>query len=271
MGRAIVRDPQVFLMDAPLSNLDAKLRIQMRAEILRIQRRLSTTMVYVTHDQTEAIKLGDRVAVMRSGMLQQVGPPEELYDRPINVFVAGFIGSPGMNLLSGEITDGELVTALARIPLAMFPKEAGDAARAGPVAVGIRAGDFTDEPRAADRERSVSSRVMIDVVGSTGSDIFAHLVLDGTAAAGLTRRCDRAGRSGIGGHSRRPERRRRRPSGHRRPAGRRQPCGRGSGGRTLDRCGSAARVRSNRRRPRRALDPAVRPPGMVRMVRVFAG
>src|SRR6202158_1220757 len=100
MGRAIVRDPSVFLMDEPLSNLDAQLRVQMRTEVSRIQRRLGTTMVYVTHDQTEAMTLGDRVAVMRSGLLQQVGSPQELYDRPDNLFVAGFIGSPAMNFLS---------------------------------------------------------------------------------------------------------------------------------------------------------------------------
>ena len=101
MGRAIVRDPSAFLMDEPLSNLDAKLRVQMRTEVSRIQRRLGTTMVYVTHDQTEAMTLGDRVAVMRSGMLQQVGSPQELYERPDNLFVAGFIGSPAMNFMPG--------------------------------------------------------------------------------------------------------------------------------------------------------------------------
>jgi len=186
MGRAIVRDPQVFLMDEPLSNLDAKLRVQMRAEILRIQRRLKTTMVYVTHDQTEAMTLGDRVAVMRAGVLQQVGRPEELYDHPGNVFVAGFIGSPGMNFVSGEVGEGELVTPLARIPLAMLPRDAAGAVTPGPVVVGIRAEDFTDEPRAADRERSVPSRVMIDVLESTGSDLFAHLAPDGAIEAGAT-------------------------------------------------------------------------------------
>src|SRR5216684_1516394 len=103
MGRAIVREPQAFLMDEPLSNLDAKLRVQMRAQIARIQRDLGVTTVYVTHDQTEAMTLGDRVAVMKRGVLQQVGPPQELYDRPVNLFVAGFIGSPGMNVLAGQL------------------------------------------------------------------------------------------------------------------------------------------------------------------------
>src|SRR3954447_1928428 len=99
MGRAIVRDPSVFLMDEPLSNLDAKLRVQMRTEVSRIQQRLGTTTVYVTHDQTEALTLGDRVAVMRSGQLQQVGTPMDLYNDPVNLFVAGFIGSPAMNFM----------------------------------------------------------------------------------------------------------------------------------------------------------------------------
>src|SRR6059058_4394434 len=99
MGRAIVRSPAAFLMDEPLSNLDAKLRVQMRAEVARIQDRLGTTTVYVTHDQTEAMTLGDRVAVMRSGALQQVGPPSELYGNPTNLFVGGFIGSPAMNMI----------------------------------------------------------------------------------------------------------------------------------------------------------------------------
>src|SRR5260370_41683055 len=102
MGRAIVRDPKAFLMDEPLSNLDAKLRVQMRTEVARLQSDLGTTMIYVTHDQTEAMTLGDRVAVMRAGVLQQVGSPEELYERPKNLFVAGFIGSPGLHFMPGE-------------------------------------------------------------------------------------------------------------------------------------------------------------------------
>jgi multiple sugar transport system ATP-binding protein len=108
MGRAIVRSPSVFLMDEPLSNLDAKLRVQMRTEISRIQQQLETTTIYVTHDQTEAMTLGDRIAVMRAGVLQQVGPPSELYGHPSNLFVAGFIGSPSMNFLPGEL-DGDSV------------------------------------------------------------------------------------------------------------------------------------------------------------------
>src|SRR6478735_2524450 len=115
MGRAIVRNPQVFLMDEPLSNLDAKLRVQMRAEVSRIQSRLGTTTVYVTHDQTEAMTLGDRVAVMRAGVLQQVGAPAELYNNPKNLFVAGFMGSPAMNFMPGELSDGTVQTPLGEI------------------------------------------------------------------------------------------------------------------------------------------------------------
>jgi multiple sugar transport system ATP-binding protein len=106
MGRAIVRDPKAFLMDEPLSNLDAKLRVQMRTEIARLQQQLGTTMIYVTHDQTEALTLGDRIAVMRSGALQQVASPAELYGSPTNLFVAGFVGSPSMNFLPGELAEG---------------------------------------------------------------------------------------------------------------------------------------------------------------------
>ncbi len=117
MGRAIVRNPSVFLMDEPLSNLDAKLRVQMRTEIARIQQRLKTTTIYVTHDQTEAMTLGDRIAVMRAGMLQQVGPPAELYGHPANLFVAGFIGSPSMNFLPGEIEGDSVKLPIGTLPL----------------------------------------------------------------------------------------------------------------------------------------------------------
>ena len=121
MGRAIVRQPAAFLMDEPLSNLDAKLRVQMRAEISKLQRNIGVTTIYVTHDQVEAMTMGDRVAVMRKGQLQQVAPPQELYDRPINLFVGGFIGSPAMNLVEGKLVreNGRLVAALgdARLKL----------------------------------------------------------------------------------------------------------------------------------------------------------
>lgn len=117
MGRAIVRQPKAFLMDEPLSNLDAKLRVQMRTVVSRLQKQLGTTTVYVTHDQTEAMTLGDRVVIMRGGAIQQVGPPQELYDHPNNLFVAGFIGSPSMNFLPATVEEGRLRTALGDLPI----------------------------------------------------------------------------------------------------------------------------------------------------------
>src|SRR5213592_153523 len=108
LGRAIVREPAAFLMDEPLSNLDAKLRVQTRAEILRLQRGLGTTTIYVTHDQIEAMTMGERIAVMSSGVLQQVGTPKDLYEHPINIFVAAFIGSPAMNFIRGRVEDGSI-------------------------------------------------------------------------------------------------------------------------------------------------------------------
>src|SRR4051812_6953071 len=117
MGRAIVRDPKCFLMDEPLSNLDAKLRVQMRTQVARLQRELGTTMVYVTHDQTEAMTLGDRVAVMRAGIVQQVDTPKRLYDDPANLFVAGFIGSPSMNFVTGRIEGDDVTLPFGSAPL----------------------------------------------------------------------------------------------------------------------------------------------------------
>jgi len=188
MGRAIVRDPAAFLMDEPLSNLDAKLRIQMRAEILRIQRRLKATTVYVTHDQTEAMTLGDRVAVMRQGVLQQVGTPQELYDRPVNAFVGGFIGAPSMNFLAGEIRGGRLHFAFGDVALEHAPDGAG------PVVVGIRPEDFRDPAHVPEGAGGMRVRAPIDVLESTGSDLYAHLSLagrtngDGSASEEAARR-----------------------------------------------------------------------------------
>ncbi len=132
MGRAIVRDPSVFLMDEPLSNLDAKLRVQTRTEVSKLQRRLGTTMVYVTHDQTEAMTLGDRLAVMRSGILQQVGSPHELYANPVNLFVAGFIGSPAMNFMAGTLEEGSVRTSLGSLPLTPQLRQALERGECGP-------------------------------------------------------------------------------------------------------------------------------------------
>jgi multiple sugar transport system ATP-binding protein len=178
MGRAIVRDPQAFLMDEPLSNLDAKLRIQMRAEITRIQRRLHTTTVYVTHDQTEAMTLGDRLAVMRDGVLQQLGTPAELYERPQNLFVAGFIGAPAMNFLMGEIAEGSLTWPLGTIPLSDLAGVEGSS-HSGRVVVGVRPESFEDAAMVGERPGLVAVTAMVDVLESTGSDVYAHLSLNG--------------------------------------------------------------------------------------------
>ena len=179
MGRAIVREPKAFLMDEPLSNLDAKLRIQMRAEITRIQRRLGTTTVYVTHDQTEAMILGDRLAVMQDGVLQQVGTPRELYDAPRNLFVAGFIGSPAMNFLDGEVEDGAVRTALASIPLdgELDARQSG-LERGRRLIVGIRPEDFEDAALVRETSHGQTLTATVDVLEETGSDVYAHLALD---------------------------------------------------------------------------------------------
>jgi multiple sugar transport system ATP-binding protein len=180
MGRAIVRDPKAFLMDEPLSNLDAKLRVQMRTEVARIQNDLGTTTVYVTHDQTEAMTLGDRVAVMRAGVLQQVGSPAELYADPVNLFVAGFIGSPAMNFMPAQL-DGERV----RLPFGevQVPPErraaAGDGGQS--LIAGIRPESFEDAALvgAEVRPRGTTFRARIDLVESMGSEQYAYFRLAG--------------------------------------------------------------------------------------------
>jgi multiple sugar transport system ATP-binding protein len=172
MGRAIVRDPQAFLMDEPLSNLDAKLRVQMRTEVARLQSRLETTTVYVTHDQTEAMTLGDRVAVMRAGLLQQVGTPAELYEEPVNLFVAGFIGSPAMNFMPAELSGDKLKPPVGE---ADVPEGVGDG-RDGQVVAGLRPESFEDASMVGDLrdERGVVFEAEIDLVESLGSDLYAY-------------------------------------------------------------------------------------------------
>ncbi|HWD84984.1 MAG TPA: sn-glycerol-3-phosphate ABC transporter ATP-binding protein UgpC [Solirubrobacteraceae bacterium] len=181
MGRAIVRNPSAFLMDEPLSNLDAKLRVQMRTEISRIQQRLETTTIYVTHDQTEALTLGDRIAVMRAGELQQVGPPSELYGRPKNLFVAGFIGSPSMNFLGGEL-DGDnvkLPIGELRIPDVLRRRlQSGPGGGRGGVIVGLRPEDFEDARLVGDKSRGITFRTKIDVLESMGSEFYAYFNLE---------------------------------------------------------------------------------------------
>ncbi len=174
MGRAIVRDPKAFLMDEPLSNLDAKLRVQMRTEVARIQSRLGTTMLYVTHDQTEAMTLGDRVAVMRSGVIQQVDTPKVLYERPANLFVAGFIGSPAMNFIPGRLEDGKVRLPFGDVPLpdGVKPTKGRD------VIVGIRPEHFEDA-QFADRGTPLRFKVKLDIVESMGSELYAHFDVKG--------------------------------------------------------------------------------------------
>jgi len=189
MGRAIVRDPAVFLMDEPLSNLDAKLRVQTRTEVSKLQKRLGTTMVYVTHDQTEAMTLGDRLAVMRSGILQQVGSPHELYANPVNLFVAGFIGSPAMNFMAGTLEEGGVTTSIGRLPLSPQLRQALESGNSGrQVIVGIRPEDIEDASlvQAADQAKGVKFRATIDVVESMGSDVFIYF----TQESGLTAKTD---------------------------------------------------------------------------------
>ncbi|MBF9328131.1 ABC transporter ATP-binding protein [Mycobacteroides chelonae] len=188
MGRAIVRSPKAFLMDEPLSNLDAKLRVQMRTEIARLQKRLGTTTVYVTHDQTEAMTLGDRVVVLRAGKVQQVGAPQELYDTPANLFVAGFIGSPAMNFFPATLTDigvqlpfGE-VTLEASVYANVSAKKAG--VLGSDVIVGIRPEQFEDAALVDTYKRitGLTLTVNADLVESLGSDKYVHFTTEGGAA-----------------------------------------------------------------------------------------
>jgi multiple sugar transport system ATP-binding protein len=183
MGRAIVREPQAFLMDEPLSNLDAKLRVQMRAEIARTTRRLGVTTIYVTHDQTEAMTLGDRVAILKRGLLQQVAAPQELYDRPANLFAAGFIGSPAMNLVKGMFSLGAEGPVLhlgeQRLPIAdtLFAIRPNLRRYLGrPVAVGIRPEDMQDHALVRDGNPAVL-RTVADLTESLGSDLLVHFGL----------------------------------------------------------------------------------------------
>jgi multiple sugar transport system ATP-binding protein len=192
MGRAIVRDPKLFLMDEPLSNLDAKLRVQMRTEVSRIQQRVGTTTVYVTHDQTEAMTLGDRVAVMRLGILQQVAPPKVLYDDPVNLFVAGFIGSPAMNFLPGRLEGETVRTPLGDIPLpnllrSKLQSRTGDG-NARDVIVGIRPEHFEDAHIAGEGIKGMHFKAKVEVVESMGSELYAYFdvaTAGGSSSAGL--------------------------------------------------------------------------------------
>ena len=201
MGRAIVRDPKAFLMDEPLSNLDAKLRVQMRTEIARLQSRLGTTTVYVTHDQTEAMTLGDRVVVMLAGVAQQIGTPEELYNTPANLFVAGFIGSPGMNFFPATLTDGGIklpigeevvLTDEAQRILAQHPKPSN-------VIAGLRPEHFDDAALVDSytRIRGLTFEVDVDLVESLGADKYLHFRTEGSGAKSA-QLAELAAESGVG-------------------------------------------------------------------------
>src|SRR3954449_6805439 len=172
MGRAIVRDPAVFLMDEPLSNLDAKLRVQMRAEVSRLQHRLGTTTVYVTHDQTEAMTLGDRVAVMRAGVLQQVDTPSELYANPVNLFVAGFIGSPAMNFFPASVEGDRVKLPFAEVQLPSQLRNAVSSVQ-GELIAGLRPEHFYD-PAIEQGASGTTFEVPIELVESMGSEVYAH-------------------------------------------------------------------------------------------------
>jgi multiple sugar transport system ATP-binding protein len=188
MGRAIVRQPAAFLMDEPLSNLDAKLRVQMRAEIAKLQNDLGVTTIYVTHDQIEAMTMGDRVAVMRKGELQQVDDPQTLYDRPLNLFVGGFIGSPAMNMLDATIssngslfaTIGDQKIALGRETLENRPALAAYDGK--PVIIGIRPEDLEDAALAGDAPSDHRLRGRLELREALGSEIMAHFAIKGAHA-----------------------------------------------------------------------------------------
>jgi multiple sugar transport system ATP-binding protein len=190
MGRAIVREPAAFLMDEPLSNLDAKLRVQMRAEVSRLQRDLGTTTIYVTHDQVEAMTMGDRVAVMRKGQLLQVADPQTLYDRPVNLFVGGFIGSPAMNMIEATVAqaNGGLAVDVGKQHLTLGE----EALRARPalhgyegrqVILGIRPEDLEDVSLEPDTPADRRLRGLVELREALGSELMVHFTVEGTQAA----------------------------------------------------------------------------------------
>jgi multiple sugar transport system ATP-binding protein len=178
MGRAIVRNPAAFLMDEPLSNLDAKLRVQTRTEVARLQQRLGTTTVYVTHDQTEALTLGDRVAVMRGGVLQQVGAPMDLYNAPVNLFVAGFIGSPAMNFMAATVKGDTVSLPFGDLRLPRELRDRVSGAEGRQLIAGIRPENFEDASLVGDaRDRGTTFKAKVDVLESLGSELYAHFTV----------------------------------------------------------------------------------------------
>lgn len=182
LGRAIVRDPKVFLMDEPLSNLDAKLRVQMRAEITKLHQRLQTTTIYVTHDQTEAMTMATRIVVMKDGLIQQVGRPKDIYDNPENVFVGGFIGSPSMNFITGKLVDGNFVfdgesSKSVKVPqgkLKLIEKYNNKE-----LILGIRPEDIHDEPVFVESADDAAFDAFIDVAELMGAETFLYSKVGG--------------------------------------------------------------------------------------------
>jgi multiple sugar transport system ATP-binding protein len=181
VGRAIVRKPQVFLFDEPLSNLDAKLRVQMRVEINKLHARLQSTMIYVTHDQIEAMTMGDRIVVMKDGLVQQVADPITLYDKPVNKFVAGFIGTPPMNFLDGELTEegGKLVFKDEGITLPLTDRLASCIREAnvpkGTITLGVRPEDFHDASEPPTKGTLVEITARVEIIEPMGSELYLYL------------------------------------------------------------------------------------------------
>jgi multiple sugar transport system ATP-binding protein len=181
LGRAIVRDAKVFLMDEPLSNLDAKLRVAMRAEIAKLHRRLDTTTIYVTHDQTEAMTMATRLVVMKDGVIQQVGSPKEVYEKPENVFVGGFIGSPAMNFFNGKLQDGKFVIGNTSVAVPegkmKFLRELGYVGK--DVILGVRPEDIHDEPVFIEASAGTKIKANVDVAELTGAEMMVYSSIGG--------------------------------------------------------------------------------------------
>lgn len=205
LGRAIVREPQVFLMDEPLSNLDAKLRVQMRAEIAKLHQRLQTTVIYVTHDQTEAMTMGDRIVVMKDGIVQQVGTPQDIYNNPDNMFVASFIGSPAMNFINGQLIEegGTLYFRSEgfniRIPEGRHAHLREVAVVGKPVVLGIRPENISDEPVMMETYPDSIIKAEVEVVELLGAESYVYLNVSGhDLVARVAARSDIKPRTSIG-------------------------------------------------------------------------
>ena len=203
LGRAIVRDPQVFLMDEPLSNLDAKLRVQTRAEITKIHQRVQTTFVYVTHDQTEAMTMGNRIAVLNAGIIQQIGAPQQLYDHPSNLFVAGFIGSPAMNFFNGAKVEGEdggakiVVENVGQVEVPPLYVEQAKAAAGKNLTFGIRPEHMEDAALLPPGSQNSSTfEAPVDVVEHLGSELLVYMT---AASKPLVARLDPRSAAHVGG------------------------------------------------------------------------